>query len=97
MAWQIEGGDIVSPEALAVLPEGRIVHEALAAEVAFQSGYCAPGFAVALTALLRAHPDADEIAIRAALEGNICRCTGYASILRGAIVAQQQLAARREA
>jgi aerobic carbon-monoxide dehydrogenase small subunit len=97
MAWQIEGGDIVSPEALAVLPEGRIVHEALAAEVAFQCGYCAPGIAVALTALLRAHPDADEIAIRAALEGNICRCTGYASILRGAIVAQQQLAARREA
>jgi aerobic carbon-monoxide dehydrogenase small subunit len=94
MAWQIEGADIVSPEAVVALPEGRIVHEALVAEVAFQCGYCAPGFAVALTALLRARPDADEAAIRAALEGNICRCTGYASILRGAIFAQQQLAAR---
>jgi aerobic carbon-monoxide dehydrogenase small subunit len=94
MAWQIDGADIVSPEALAVLPEGRLVQEALVAEVAFQCGYCAPGFAVALTALLRAQPDADDAAIRAALAGNICRCTGYASILRGAILARQQLAAR---
>ena len=69
------------------------MHEALIAEVAFQCGYCAPGFAVALTALLQAQPQADETAIRTALEGNICRCTGYSSIVRGAIVAQQRLAA----
>jgi aerobic carbon-monoxide dehydrogenase small subunit len=96
MAWQIEGADIVSPEALVALPVGRIVNEALVTEVAFQCGYCAPGFAVALTALFRAQPDADETAIRAALAGNICRCTGYASIIRGAIAARQQLASRRE-
>ncbi len=92
MAWQVDGADIVSPEALVALPEGRIVNEALVAEVAFQCGYCAPGFAVALTALLRTQPDADETAIRAALAGNICRCTGYSSIIRGAIAAQQHLA-----
>ena len=97
MAWQIDGAEIISPEALAILPEGRIVHEALVAEVAFQCGYCAPGFAVALTALLRTQPDADEIAIRSALEGNICRCTGYSSILRGAIRAQKQLASQKAA
>ncbi|HUC49928.1 MAG TPA: 2Fe-2S iron-sulfur cluster-binding protein [Xanthobacteraceae bacterium] len=97
MAWQIDGAKIISPEALAILPEGRIVHEALVAEVAFQCGYCAPGFAVALTALLRTQPDADEIAIRSALEGNICRCTGYSSILRGAIRAQKQLASQKAA
>jgi carbon-monoxide dehydrogenase small subunit len=91
MAWQIEGADIVSPEALAALPEGRIVREALVAEVSFQCGYCAPGFVVALTALLRRDPTADEAAIRAALEGNICRCTGYFSILRGAMLAVQRL------
>jgi aerobic-type carbon monoxide dehydrogenase small subunit (CoxS/CutS family) len=96
MAWQIEGADIVSPEALVALPEGRIVNEALVAEVAFQCGYCAPGFAVALTALFRAQPDADETAIRTALAGNICRCTGYSSIIRGAIAARQRLAAHRE-
>jgi carbon-monoxide dehydrogenase small subunit len=91
MAWQIEGADIISPEALAALPEGRVVREALVAEVSFQCGYCAPGFVVALTALLRREPDADEAAIRAALEGNICRCTGYFSILRGAMLAVQRL------
>jgi aerobic carbon-monoxide dehydrogenase small subunit len=84
MAWQIEGADIISPEALAALPEGRVVREALVAEVAFQCGYCAPGFAVALTALLRRRPDAEEGEIRTALGGNLCRCTGYSSILRGA-------------
>jgi len=91
MAWQIEGADIISPEALAALPEGRVVREALVAEVAFQCGYCAPGFAVALTALLRRRPDAEEGEIRTALGGNLCRCTGYSSILRGAARAQRLL------
>jgi len=91
MAWQIEGADIVSAEGLAALPEGRAVRGALVAEVAFQCGYCAPGFTVALTALLRRRPDADESELRAALGGNLCRCTGYASILRGAALAQRLL------
>jgi aerobic carbon-monoxide dehydrogenase small subunit len=94
MAWQIDGADIISPEALTAWPEGRIVAQALVTEVAFQCGYCAPGFAVALTALFRRQPQADEAAIRAALEGNICRCSGYASIVRGAIRARQRLAAQ---
>ena len=94
MAWQLEGAEIISPEALDALPEGRVVREALVAEVAFQCGYCAPGFAVALTALLLQERNADDAAIRAALEGNICRCTGYSSILRGAILARQLLSAR---
>ena len=81
MAWQLEGADIVSSEALASMPEGQVVHEALVSEVAFQCGYCAPGIAVALTALFRTHPDADETEIRAALEGNICRCTGYGRLV----------------
>jgi carbon-monoxide dehydrogenase small subunit len=94
MAWQIEGADVISAEALSSLPEGRVVREALVAEVAFQCGYCAPGFAVALTALLLQARNADDAAIRAALEGNICRCTGYSSILRGAILARQLLSTR---
>jgi aerobic carbon-monoxide dehydrogenase small subunit len=95
MAWQIEGADIVSPEALDAIPEGRAVREALVAEVSFQCGYCAPGFTVALTALLGDRPDAGEADIRAALEGNLCRCTGYHSILRGALEAQRVLQQRK--
>ena len=91
MAWQIEDARILSPEALAALPEGRAVREALVDEVAFQCGYCAPGFTVALTALLQRRPDATESEVRTALGGNLCRCTGYSSILRGAARAQQIL------
>jgi carbon-monoxide dehydrogenase small subunit len=80
---------------LDAIPEGRAVREALVAEVSFQCGYCAPGFTVALTALLGDRPDAGEADIRAALEGNLCRCTGYHSILRGALEAQRVLQQRK--
>jgi carbon-monoxide dehydrogenase small subunit len=95
MAWRIDGADIVTVEGLDNLPEGRILREALIAENAFQCGYCAPGFSIALLALLRDDPDADETALRAGLEGNLCRCTGYHSILRGALTAAAMLRAAR--
>jgi carbon-monoxide dehydrogenase small subunit len=93
MAWQIEGADIFTPEGLDALPEAAIVRRALIEENAFQCGYCAPGFTTVLTALFRERPEADEQSIRAALEGNICRCTGYHSIIRGALAAASALAA----
>jgi len=85
MAWQVDGAEIVTAEGLDAVAEAAVVKAALAAENAFQCGYCAPGFVVTLTALLRSRPAADEREIRRALEGNLCRCTGYHSILRGAL------------
>nr|WP_306308817.1 2Fe-2S iron-sulfur cluster-binding protein [Flavimaribacter sediminis] len=95
MAWQLEDADIVSPEGLDILPETRIVRQALSAENAFQCGYCAPGFVTVLVSLLRNDPDAEMSQIKAALEGNICRCTGYHSILRGAQAAAEAVRAER--
>ncbi|MBP1860137.1 (2Fe-2S)-binding protein [Rhizobium herbae] len=92
MAWQLQGADIVTPEGLDRLSEATVIRQALAAENAFQCGYCAPGFSIVLTALLREKPDAGEADIRAALEGNLCRCTGYHSIIRGALAAVAALA-----
>jgi aerobic-type carbon monoxide dehydrogenase small subunit (CoxS/CutS family) len=97
MGWQFDGADIVTSEGLDALPEGRAVRAALMTEVAFQCGYCAPGFTVALTALFRRDPDAQEGAVRAALAGNLCRCTGYLSILRGAATARAALGRQRVA
>ncbi|WP_137157524.1 (2Fe-2S)-binding protein [Rhizobium sp. FKL33] len=95
MAWRVDGADIVTVEGLDALPEGRILREALIAENAFQCGYCAPGFSIALLALFKENPVADEAAIRAGLKGNLCRCTGYHSILRGALSAAAMLRAER--
>lgn len=91
MLWQLEGRDIVTPEGLDGEPDAELIRAALAAENAFQCGYCAPGVTMALTALLRVNPQADEAAIRAGLAGNICRCTGYHSIIRGALAAGEAL------
>jgi len=92
MAWQLDGAEVISPEGLEALPESRAVRAGLVAESAFQCGYCAPGFTIALTALFRRAPQAGEDEIRAALAGNICRCTGYLSIVRGALAARKLLA-----
>ena len=91
MAFRLEGTEVISPEGLDALPEAAAVRAALIAGNAVQCGYCAPGLTVALVALLRADPDPDEAGIRAALSGNLCRCTGYASILRGAREAVRRL------
>jgi carbon-monoxide dehydrogenase small subunit len=94
MAYQIDGADIISAEGLSAWPKAETIRKALTDEVSFQCGYCAPGFTVALTALLAEDPAPDDEAIKTALEGNICRCTGYLSILRGAKAAVAALARR---
>jgi carbon-monoxide dehydrogenase small subunit len=91
MAYQLDGATVISPEGLDALPVARVVRQALIEAVAFQCGYCAPGFTVALTALLARDPAPSDADIRTALEGNICRCTGYQSILRGAREAVRRL------
>jgi carbon-monoxide dehydrogenase small subunit len=97
MAWQIDGAHIVTAEGLDVMPEARILKSALTDENAFQCGYCAPGFLVTLTALLHERARVGEADIRRALQGNICRCTGYHSILRGALRAVELIAERGDA
>ena len=85
MAWQLQDAEIVSPEGIDAFDAAHVVKSALAEENSFQCGYCAPGFMMALTALFIEQPGATHADILAALEGNICRCTGYHSIIRGAL------------
>lgn len=60
------------------------VQRAFVEEGAIQCGFCTPGFVMACHALLDRDPDASDDDIAHALEGNICRCTGYVPILRAA-------------
>ena len=63
-------------------------------EHGLQCGYCTPGMVVAAQALLETNPDPDEAAVRAAIEGNLCRCTGYVQIVEAVMLAAKR---RREA
>jgi aerobic carbon-monoxide dehydrogenase small subunit len=81
LAAQAEGHDVVTVEGLA--EDGRLhrVQEAFVAAGAVQCGFCTPGLVVAAAALLAHSADPTDDAIREALSGNLCRCTGYAKIL----------------
>jgi carbon-monoxide dehydrogenase small subunit len=57
---------------------------------AFQCGFCTPGILITSLELLRENPRPDEREVRAALAGNICRCTGYESIVRGVLLAAER-------
>ena len=80
-AVQSDGCAITTVEALAesgtLHPLQRAFHEAHA----LQCGFCTPGFLMTLIPWLRENPNPDEHAIREALSGNLCRCTGYANIV----------------
>lgn len=65
----------------------RAFHEKLGT----QCGFCTPGMIMAAEGLLRQNPDPDEEAIKAALGGNICRCTGYIKIIRSVRAAAEEL------
>jgi len=72
------------------------VQNALLAAGGVQCGFCTPGFVVVLTALLRQEPDPTPERIREAIAGNLCRCTGYAAIVRAARAAAAALRAQQE-
>jgi carbon-monoxide dehydrogenase small subunit len=80
LAVQAEGHDVVTVEGLA--EDGRLhrVQEAFVAAGAVQCGFCTPGLIVAAADLLDHNAYPSDDAIREALSGNLCRCTGYAKI-----------------
>jgi carbon-monoxide dehydrogenase small subunit len=83
LSREVDGSTVTTIEGIADDPEGRKVQAAFEAEEALQCGYCTPGFIVALTGVRRElAPDASSAALVDGLQGNLCRCTGYLSILR---------------
>ncbi|MEV5746646.1 (2Fe-2S)-binding protein [Actinoallomurus sp. NPDC052308] len=82
LAVQADGHEITTVEGLGdgqnLHPMQRAFHE----EHALQCGYCTPGMIMAALDLLRENADPSDEEIRAGLEGNLCRCTGYQNIVR---------------
>ncbi len=81
-AVQAEGASIATVEGLADGEALNALQQAFHENHALQCGYCTPGFLMSLTEFLRETPDPDEDGIRERLAGNLCRCTGYANIVR---------------
>jgi aerobic carbon-monoxide dehydrogenase small subunit len=96
LAPQVAGCDVLTIEGLADGPRLHPIQEAFVAEGAVQCGFCTPGFVVAAYALLRDNPTPTDEEILTALEGNLCRCTGYAKILTAVRRAAQRLASRTQ-
>jgi aerobic carbon-monoxide dehydrogenase small subunit len=80
LAVDAVGSEVRTVEGLS--PEGELtdVQRAFVEQGAVQCGFCIPGMIVAMHDLLDRRPDADELALREAISGNLCRCTGYGRI-----------------
>jgi len=82
LAVQADGRDVTTVEGLADDDEFHPIQQGFQEEHGLQCGYCTPGMMMTATELLEENPDPSEEEIREALEGNLCRCTGYQNIVR---------------
>ena len=80
-AVQAHGREVTTVEGLEQDGKLHPLQESFMAEHGLQCGYCTPGMLMSATALLRTNLDPSEDEIKKALQGNICRCTGYWNIV----------------
>jgi aerobic-type carbon monoxide dehydrogenase small subunit (CoxS/CutS family) len=81
LAVQADGATIETVEGLAADDELTPLQQAFSEHHALQCGYCTPGMLMSATALLRRNPRPSDDEIRKAIQGNLCRCTGYVNIV----------------
>ena len=95
LAVQAEGAEITTVEGLAA-EDGtlNVLQTAFQAHGALQCGFCTPGMLMTLTELLRDNADPGAEDVREVLTGNLCRCTGYQSIVEAALDAAKQIRER---
>jgi carbon-monoxide dehydrogenase small subunit len=106
LALDVDGGDVTTIEGLAARWHARSdarppalhpVQQGFLDEGGAQCGFCTAGMIMAAAGLLEATPDPGEAEIRAGLEGNLCRCTGYVKIVRAVELAARRIREAREA
>jgi carbon-monoxide dehydrogenase small subunit len=88
---QADGQDVTTAEGLARGGDLHPVQQAFQQEHGLQCGFCTPGMVMATTGLLAENPHPTEAEVRAALEGNFCRCTGYHNIVRAVLAAADSM------
>ena len=88
---EADGQDITTIEGIATSEGLHPVQQKFLEHAALQCGICTPGFIVAAKALLDREPNPNEDRIRLWLAGNLCRCTGYAFIVKSVLAAAEQM------
>ena len=94
LALEVDGGEVMTIEGLAVDGELHPIQTAFIEEGAVHCGYCTPGMILSTKALLDHNPSPADADIRVALEGNLCRCTGYNRIVKAVENAAKKLETR---
>ncbi len=94
LAAQASGSTVVTIEGLASGPDLHPVQAAFKEHHGLQCGFCTPGMIMAATDMINRHGagNLDEATVRAELEGNICRCTGYHNIVKAVLAASDAMA-----
>jgi len=87
LAVQANGSEITTVEGLSADGELNSLQSAFQENHALQCGFCTPGMLITATAFLRDNPHPTEEQAREAISGNICRCTGYSSIVKAVLQA----------
>ena len=90
-AVQANGSEVTTVEGLTPDDGLSVLQQAFMDNHGLQCGFCTPGMLITLTELLRDNSDPTEHDVRDALTGNLCRCTGYAGIVKAALDAAQRL------
>jgi aerobic-type carbon monoxide dehydrogenase small subunit (CoxS/CutS family) len=89
LAAQADGAEVTTIEGLATADGLHPMQQAFHECHALQCGYCTPGMVMAAVSLVDEYDDLDAAGVRAGLEGNLCRCTGYQNIVRAVLAASE--------
>ena len=89
LAVQADGAEVTTIEGMGRDGDLHALQEAFWAHHGLQCGYCTPGMIMAAADLLERNPEPSEDDVRHALEGNLCRCTGYHNIVKAVLDAAQ--------
>jgi aerobic carbon-monoxide dehydrogenase small subunit len=90
LAVQADGHEVTTIEGIGQNGDLHPVQQAFHESHGLQCGYCTPGMVIATVSLLEENPSPSEDEIRHALEGNLCRCTGYQNIVKAVKAASGQ-------
>jgi carbon-monoxide dehydrogenase small subunit len=91
LAVQADGSEVTTIEGLARDGQPHPMQQAFHDNHALQCGFCTPGMIMQAIDLLGDDPEPDEQSVRAGLEGNLCRCTGYQNIVRAVLDAAEKM------